>query len=57
MVDQDKLAQLRARYAGQSGGLMYDAEFKAVADGQFQGERRKWPFADPATFCGAPFRP
>lgn len=57
MVDQDKLASLRARYAGQSGSQMYDPEFKAVAEAQFQGERRKWPFADPATFCGAPFRP
>jgi guanidinopropionase len=56
-MDHDKLARLRARYAGQSGGQIYDPEFKAVAEGQFQGERRKWPFADPATFCGAPFSP
>lgn len=55
MVDQDRLAKLRERYAGQSGAQMYDPDFKAVADGQFQGDRRKWPFADPATFCGAPF--
>ena len=55
MVDPDKLAKLRARYPGQSGAQIYDPDFKAVADGQFQGDRRKWPFADPATFCGAPF--
>lgn len=57
MTDQDKLARLRARYAGQSGAQIYDPEFKAVAEAQFQGDRRKWPFADPATFCGAPFHP
>lgn len=56
-MDQKKLAALRERYAEQSGAQIYDPEFRAVAEGQFQGERRKWPFADPATFCGAPFRP
>ena len=56
-MDQDKLARLRARYAGQSGGQFYDPTFKAVADGQFQGERRQWPFANPATLCGARFWP
>lgn len=56
-MDENKLARLRDRYAGQSGAQIYDPAFKAVAEGQFQGERRKWPFADPATFCGAPFRP
>lgn len=48
------LERLRARYAGASGGHMYDPHFKAVADTMFQGDRRKWPFADPATFLGAP---
>lgn len=56
-MDQKKLASLRDRYAGQSGAQIHDPEFRAVAEGQFQGERRKWPFADPATFCGAPFWP
>lgn len=48
------LERLRARYAGASGGDMHDPHFKAVADTMFQGDRRKWPFADPATFIGAP---
>lgn len=48
------LERLRARYAGASGGDMLDPHFKAVADTVFQGDRRKWPFADPATFIGAP---
>ena len=47
------LERLRARYAGASGGDMHDPHFKAVADTMFQGDRRKWPFADPATFIGA----
>jgi tetratricopeptide (TPR) repeat protein len=33
-------------------------DFAAVAAQVFTGtERRKWPFADPATFLGLPFRP
>ena len=57
MVSAAKLKTLRARYAGASGGDMRDPEFKAVAAKQFTGDRRKWPFADPATLLGAPFRP
>ena len=40
-MDQKKLAALRERYAEQSGAQIYDPEFRAVAEGQFQGERRK----------------
>ena len=56
MTDPAKLAALRARYAGRSGGDMYDAEFQAVAKKVFTGDKRKWPFADPATLLGAPYR-
>ena len=57
-MNQDKLDALRARYANAMGGEMFDPHFKAVAESQFgNGERRKWPFADVATFLGAPYKP
>ena len=56
-MNDDELQRLRTKYAGTSGGDIYDAEFRKVADSQFQGDKRKWPFADPATLMGAPFRP
>jgi agmatinase len=56
-MDEDRLKRLRERYAGTAGGHMYDPEFRKVAAAQFQGDKRKWPFADPATLLGAPFRP
>ncbi|GGK43763.1 agmatinase [Salinarimonas ramus] len=57
-MDADKLARLRARYGQAKGGDIHDPAFKAVADTQFRdGERRRWPFADVATFLGAPYRP
>lgn len=58
MVDRGKLDALRRRYADAKGGDIFDPAFKRVADAQFQGsDRRKWPFMDPATFLGAPYRP
>ncbi|MFZ4531312.1 MAG: agmatinase [Alsobacter sp.] len=57
MVDAAKLAALRARYAGTGGQDFHDPEFRAVAEGEFKGERRKWPFAEPGTLLGAPYRP
>jgi guanidinopropionase len=57
-MDQKKLDALRARYADAKGGEVEDADFRKAASLQFSGsDRRKWPFADPATFLGAPFRP
>ncbi|MGP9820539.1 agmatinase [Salinarimonas sp. NSM] len=57
-MDEDKLARLRARYGEAKGGDIHDPAFKTVADTQFRdGERRRWPFADVATFLGAPHRP
>jgi agmatinase len=58
MTFDEKLARLRGKYLGAKGGDIYDPEFARVAALQFKdGDRRKWPFADPATFVGAPFRP
>ena len=57
MVDAAKLAALRERYADATGADGVNPEFRRVAETQFQGDRRKWPFMDPATFLGAPFRP
>jgi guanidinopropionase len=57
MTDPKKLDELRRKYANAKGGDMYDPEFKRVAATQFTGDRRKWPFADVATFLGAPYRP
>src|SRR5512144_197512 len=57
-INRDKLEALRAKYAGGKGGDIFDPAFAAVAAQVFTDpERRKWPFADPATFLGAPFRP
>jgi guanidinopropionase len=56
-MDEAKLQRLRDRYAGRGGGEFHDPEFKAVAESQFQGDRRKWPFAEPGTFLGAAYRP
>jgi agmatinase len=56
-MDHDKLEKLRARFAQSGGGDIYDPHFRSVADSVFKGDHRKWPFADPGTFVGAPFRP
>lgn len=57
-MDKDKLERLRARYAEAKGGDIHDPHFAKVAAGVFVSpDRRKWPFADPATFLSAPFRP
>jgi guanidinopropionase len=57
-VDPEKLDALRRKYADAKGGDIHDPAFNAVAQAVFTSpDRRKWPFADPATFLGAPFRP
>lgn len=55
-MDKSKLAALRARYATLDGEF-HDPDFAKVAGLLFTGDRRKWPFADPATLLDAPFRP
>lgn len=57
-MDSNKLDALRRKYSDAKGGDIFDPEFAAVAATVFtNAERRKWPFSDPATFLGAPFRP
>ncbi|MGL4974522.1 MAG: agmatinase [Bosea sp. (in: a-proteobacteria)] len=56
-MDKALLARLRARYETAQGGDIYDPMFARVAAGQFKGDKRKWPFADVATFLNAPYRP
>ena len=57
-MDQDTdLARLRAKYETGMGGEVHDPAFRRVAETQFQGDRRAWPFSGVATFCGAPYRP
>ena len=57
-LDSKKLEALRRKYDDAKGGDIFDPEFAAVAAQVFSSsERRKWPFADPATLLGAPFRP
>ncbi|MEP7083788.1 MAG: agmatinase [Betaproteobacteria bacterium] len=57
-MDSKKLEALRRKYADAKGGDIFDPEFAAVAAQVFSNsERRKWPFSDPATFIGMPFRP
>ena len=57
MANDKHLADLREKYGSASGGDIFDPEFKRVADTVFTGERRKWPFAEPGTLCGAPYKP
>jgi len=57
-IDTLHLARLRERYAEAGGGDIFDPKFKAVAERIFSSsDRRKWPFADVATFLDAPYRP
>ena len=58
MSDQEKLAALRAKYAGVGGGVVYDETFKRVAELQFKdGEKRVWPWAGAATLLDTAYRP
>lgn len=56
MAEDEHLAALRAKYA-EAGRTVFDPHFKAVADSQFQGERRVLPYGSPSTLLGAPFLP
>lgn len=57
-MDRAKLEALRARFAEARGGDIFDRHFAEVAATAFVSpERRKWPFADVATFLAAPYRP
>ncbi|MBW9114689.1 agmatinase [Rhizobium cauense] len=55
-IDQDFLEDLRLRFGNAAGGEMHDPHFREVASSVSKdGDSRKWPFADPATFLGATF--
>ncbi len=56
-MDPRKLAKLRERYGNAEGGDIRDPAFARVAEGQFSGSKRKWPFAGVPTFLGAAYRP
>jgi agmatinase len=57
-LDNSKLEALRRKYADAKGGDIFDPEFAAAAKQAFtSAERRKWPFSDPATLLGMPYRP
>lgn len=57
-MDPKKLEALRRKYADAKGGDIHDPDFRAVAEAVFTApDQRKWPFAEPATLLGAPYRP
>src|SRR6266581_949461 len=58
VMDAKKIEALKQKYAGTHGGEIFHPPFAAVAAQVFSNsDQRKWPFADPATFLAAPFRP
>ncbi len=57
MTSENDLARLREKYSYGSGAKIHDPEFARVGATQFKGDVRLWPFSNPATFFGAPFRP
>jgi guanidinopropionase len=57
MNHDDELARLRAKYTSGSGAEIHDPAFRRVADTQFKGDARVWPFSNVATLCGAAYRP
>lgn len=58
MTEDPKLRRLRDKYLTGKGGEVHDPGFRRVADLQFRGgETRVLPFANPATFLAAPYRP
>ncbi len=57
-MDKDRLEALKAKYADGAGSDIHDPRFAAVAASVFTApDRRRWPFAEPGTLLGAPYRP
>lgn len=52
MSELNDLERLRAKYGSAAGGEIHDPAFQRVAADQFQGDRRKLPYSDIATFMG-----
>ncbi|OOG76345.1 hypothetical protein B0E45_01110 [Sinorhizobium sp. A49] len=50
-----ELEDLRTKYSGATGGAIHDPALRAVADGFFTGDRRRWPFEGVRTFLDAPY--
>lgn len=57
MDSNSELERLRQKYGTAAGGVIHDPDFARVGATQFKGDSRLWPFMNPATFMGAPFRP
>jgi len=57
MASDSELQRLRDKYGSAGGGMIHDPAFARVGASQFEGDRRLWPFMNPATFAGAPYRP
>ena len=57
MPDSKKLDDLRRRFGNDAGAEIHDPEFARIASSVFEGDRRRWPFADVSTFLGAEYRP
>ena len=57
MTSDSHLERLRSTYGSGTGGDIHDPEFARVGATQFKGDTRLWPFMNPGTFAGAPFRP
>jgi agmatinase len=55
-MDQENLARLRRKYAGQSGGDTEDPVFQKVAERMFVGGTRTPPYAGIPTFLSLPYR-
>lgn len=51
------LKRIQEKYAGLSGGQVFDPHFKAIAEQTISPDgRRRLPYSDPATFLAAPYR-
>ncbi len=55
-MDLQKLQRLRDRYNDTLGAHIFDPQFAKVAEDQFKGDKRKWPFSGVSTFLGATYR-
>ena len=54
---ESNLSRLRDKYAGLSGGHVFDPHFKEIAEKTISADgRRKLPYSDPATFLDATYR-
>ncbi len=57
MSDEKKLNDLRRRFGEDASGEIYDDDFARIASSVFNGDQRKWPFADVSTLLDAEYLP